>query len=293
VIPCRNEEGNIEALSKEIDTVFAKAKFKWEVIWSDDGSTDNSSHIYSKLSKVNKVVSSPICRGQSSAIQTGILRAQFNFIGLIDGDGQNDPRDLRNMYEMAIEDCRLDFLQGKRKVRRDKALTRKIPSKLANFLIRKILRLPFRDLGCGTKLFKRIVAKEIPFSGEIHRLYAAHAYLLGFKVVEIEVNHRPRMHGFSKYGLDRVAKFLLDLLLVRLRFLVVRNAYYFLGFTALTIILGGLFLWLVALILRLSEVKDYFDGSLVVGGLVSILFGFGMLMMSTFVEIHVRKFENR
>jgi glycosyltransferase involved in cell wall biosynthesis len=292
VIPCRNEAENIPSLGNELNNVFRKSNFPWEVIWVNDASDDNTPNAINYLGPNHKLVSSPIRRGQSTSIQNGIDESKFSFIGLIDGDGQNNPADLLKMFLKIIDSPSLDFIQGCRITREDSFLRRRLPSLLANRLVKILIGSPLKDLGCGTKVFRKIVVEEIPFSGEIHRLYAAHAHLIGFKVTEVGVDHRPRKFGKSSYGYERIFKFLLDLMLLRFRHLAARNSYYFLGSLSLMVVLFGLALWVSAVLLRVLDVKDHFDGALTIGGLLCVLLGFSILMVSTSIEVLANRINN-
>jgi len=292
VIPCRNEAENIPSLGNELNNVFRKSNFPWEVIWVNDASDDNTPNAINYLGPNHKLVSNPIRRGQSASIQNGIDESKFSFIGLIDGDGQNNPADLLKMFLKIIDSPSLDFIQGCRITREDSFLRRRLPSLLANRLVKILIGSPLKDLGCGTKVFRKIVVEEIPFSGEIHRLYAAHAHLIGFKVTEVGVDHRPRKFGKSSYGYERIFKFLLDLMLLRFRHLAARNSYYFLGSLSLMVVLVGLALWVSAVLLRVLDVKDHFDGALTIGGLLCVLLGFSILMVSTSIEVLANRIDN-
>jgi glycosyltransferase involved in cell wall biosynthesis len=292
VIPCRNEAENIPSLGNELNNVFRKSNFPWEVIWVNDASDDNTPNAINYLGPNHKLVSNPIRRGQSTSIQNGIDESKFSFIGLIDGDGQNNPADLLKMFLKIIDSPSLDFIQGCRVTREDSFLRRRLPSLLANRLVKILIGSPLKDLGCGTKVFRKIVVEEIPFSGEIHRLYAAHAHLIGFKVTEVGVDHRPRKFGKSSYGYERIFKFLLDLMLLRFRHLAARNSYYFLGSLSLMVVLFGLALWVSAVLLRVLDVKDHFDGALTIGGLLCVLLGFSILMVSTSIEVLANRINN-
>jgi glycosyltransferase involved in cell wall biosynthesis len=279
-------------LGNELNNVFRKSNFPWEVIWVNDASDDNTPNAINYLGPNHKLVSNPIRRGQSTSIQNGIDESKFSFIGLIDGDGQNNPADLLKMFLKIIDSPSLDFIQGCRVTREDSFLRRRLPSLLANRLVKILIGSPLKDLGCGTKVFRKIVVEEIPFSGEIHRLYAAHAHLIGFKVTEVGVDHRPRKFGKSSYGYERIFKFLLDLMLLRFRHLAARNSYYFLGSLSLMVVLFGLALWVSAVLLRVLDVKDHFDGALTIGGLLCVLLGFSILMVSTSIEVLANRINN-
>jgi len=155
---------------------------------------------------------------------------------------------------------------------------------VANKIVSLLTGVRLDDIGCATKVFRRRIADEIPFKGEIHRLYAAHAYLSGFAVKQIDVSHFSRRYGKSSYGLSRVPKFVLDVTLLRLRHKALKNPFYLLGFTSISMIGVGVFMWLAALLLKLNHFKDYLDGALTVGGLICVLFGIALLVLSVTFE---------
>jgi len=215
VIPVYNEEANISPLSAEIKDVMTRYGRTYELIFINDGSTDNtfeelkkakSSHPNVKIIDLNRNF------GQTPAIMAGFHYAKGNIIVTMDGDLQNDPHDIPKMVEKI--ESGFDLVSGWRRKRKDAVLTRVIPSKLANGIISGTLKVPLHDYGCTLKAYKHNIVKDMPLYGEMHRFIPAIASWKGAKMAEIEVNHRPRKHGKTKYGLNRTLKVLMDLLLL-------------------------------------------------------------------------------
>lgn len=274
----------METLRKQIDQVFREVNFPWQVVWVDDASTDETFAVLNEFGSNHLSLTNVVRRGQSTCIMQGIRSSSYEFIGIIDGDGQNDPKDILRMYQEISKDLGLDFVQGRRRIRQDRLLTRRIPSIVANRIVSLFTGIRLDDIGCATKVFRRHIADEIPFKGEIHRLYAAHAYLSNFSVIQIDVSHFPRRYGKSSYGLSRIPKFVLDITLLRLRHKALKNPFYLLGFTSILMIGTGVLMWLAALFLKLNQLKDYLDGALTVGGLLCVLIGIALLVLSVTFE---------
>ncbi len=213
VICVYNEELNIRPLSEQIKG--ALKDFDYEAIFVDDGSTDrtreevkaiNDEHFLLLELKKNY--------GQSSALQAGIDAASGEYIALIDGDLQNDPKDIPMMLKMAI-DGQWDMVAGVRANRKDGAFFRKIPSKIANYLIREATGIRMKDLGCTLKVFTNEAIKSIHIYGELHRFIPALLALEGStRITQVDVNHRAREFGKSKYNLSRTTRVFSDLILM-------------------------------------------------------------------------------
>jgi dolichol-phosphate mannosyltransferase len=278
VIPLKNEEDSVKDLARELLTVFEYERISWEVIFIDDGSTDFTvEKIYSQCKVLNpKVISYFPSRGQSEAIRQGIAQSKFRYIGIIDGDGQNDPADLLTMYKSIQNSPKRDFIQGNRYPGRNDTFLRKYFSRTANKIVQIICGIRLNDLGCATKVFHREVAKQIEFRGEIHRVYAAHAYLHGFRVAEMKVNHRERKKGSSKYGYSRVWKFVLDALFLRVQYFFSRRPIYALGSVSLMFLLTSVSVGLAAIFLRILGIKEFIDGTLV--SLSMIMFALAVIL---------------
>lgn len=278
VIPLKNEEDSIKDLVEELLSIFELEQIPWEVIFVDDGSTDLTvQKIYSLSENLSpKVISYFPSRGQSEAIRQGIDQSKFRYIGLIDGDGQNDPADLLTMYKSIQNVPKRDFIQGNRYPGRNDTFLRKYFSRIANKLVQVICGIQLNDLGCATKIFDREVAKQIEFRGEIHRVYAAHAYLHGFRVAEVKVNHRERRKGISKYGYSRIWKFVLDALFLRVQYFFSRRPIYALGSVSLVFLTISVSVGLTAIFLKFLDIREFIDGPLV--SLSIIMFALAVIL---------------
>jgi glycosyltransferase involved in cell wall biosynthesis len=282
IIPVHNEEDNIQPLQQAINSAFKDVEYNYEVIWVNDGSTDGTSLELSavKDSEV-KVYSNDTCRGQSKSIYEGYLKTRYDLVATIDGDGQNDPSDLPKMIEILRNDLSIDFVQGKRAARKDHFFSRIFLSRVANLVTRLLMRIEITDLGCGTKVFRDKVMENIPIRGEMHRLYAAHAFVHKFKVVEIDVNHLPRLHGKSKYGVSRVFKFFFDLFFVKFQYQIQNRPIYLFGKIATFLFLVGTILFFTSLGLRVFGFKNYLDSTLIIGAILV----YALSMISIFLGL--------
>ncbi len=212
VIPVMNEEENIEPLFKALRE--ALEGLDYELIFVDDGSTDNTVQKIKELAdERTKLLVLSRNFGQSLAMAAGIDAATGDVIATIDGDLQNDPRDIPIMLEKMQKEG-WDVVAGVRANRQDGLVLRKIPSKIANWIIRKSTGVYLKDYGCTLKLFKKDVAKNLGLYGELHRFIPVLAKLYGAKMTEMNVRHHPRLHGHSKYGIGRTFKVISDLMLM-------------------------------------------------------------------------------
>lgn len=212
VIPVMNEEENIKPL---LDAVYsALDSIDYEVILVDDGSTDNTIENIKKYAKSNtRLIVFNRNYGQTTAMAAGIDAAKGELIATIDGDLQNDPSDIPMMIEK-LESEGWDVVAGRRANRQDGMLLRKIPSKIANWIIRKSTGVYLNDYGCTLKLFKSDVAKNLGLYGELHRFIPVLAKMYGAKMCEVDVKHHARLYGQSKYGIGRTFKVISDLMLM-------------------------------------------------------------------------------
>lgn len=216
VIPIYNEAENIEALHAEVTAALAPEPLDYEIVYVDDGSSDQSFALLEKIAQADPravVVGFRRNYGQTAAMSAGFDHARGQVIVTMDGDLQNDPRDIPKL--LAKLDEGFDIAAGWRFNRQDPFLTRKLPSRLANGLISRITKVRLHDYGCTLKAFRREVVRGIRLYGEMHRFIPAIASHLGVKIVEVPVNHRPRTAGKSKYGLGRTVRVVLDLITVK------------------------------------------------------------------------------
>jgi glycosyltransferase involved in cell wall biosynthesis len=215
VVPCFNEQDNISPLYEQI-TQTLDSKYDYEIIFVDDGSSDNSLVVLARLQKADRKVRVICFRknfGQTAALSAGFAHAQGRIIVALDSDLQNDPADIPKMITKLEEG--FDVVSGWRKKRHDNVITRLLPSKIGNWLIAKITGVKLHDSGCTLKVYRREVLAETKLYGEMHRFIPALASWSGARIAEIVVNHRPRTAGTAKYGLGRTFKVLLDLITVK------------------------------------------------------------------------------
>ncbi|HUL74649.1 MAG TPA: glycosyltransferase family 2 protein [Vicinamibacterales bacterium] len=216
VIPIFNEAPNLEPLYRELSETLKGWGRAYELIFIDDGSTDESFEILRRLQATDGAVRVAQFRrnfGQTAAFAAGFALARGRLIATSDGDLQNDPRDIPGM--VARIDQGYDIVCGWRKDRKDPFLTRRVPSMLANRLISWATGVPLNDYGCSLKVFRAEVVKPLRLYGEMHRFLPALASEMGVRIIEVPVNHRPRVHGRSKYGISRTIRVILDLLTVK------------------------------------------------------------------------------
>ncbi len=216
VVPVYNEIENVDALVDEINQAGRELKRPYEIVIVDDGSSDGTVMQLRKLNKRNpelRVVCLKRNYGQTAATAAGFYHARGKYLVTLDGDLQNDPADVPRLIKM-IEDEDLDIISGWRKNRQDKAVTRKLPSMIANKLISMTTGVEIHDNGCSLKVYRAEVAKDVPLYGEMHRFITALASIDGAVIKEVVVNHRPRLRGQSKYNLSRTFKVILDLMTV-------------------------------------------------------------------------------
>lgn len=209
VVPVFNEEGNVALLHQEIKDVCQKEGYAYEVIFVDDGSTDQTSKICKGLTPL-KYIRMRKNFGQTAAMDAGIKASQYDYIVTMDGDRQNDPADIPKLVNY-LEENDLDIVSGWRKHRKD-SLMKKFTSRGANFLRSIIVNDGIHDSGCSLKIYKRECFEHISLYGEMHRFIPALLKIKGFQVGEIVVNHRPRTSGSTKYNWKRTIKGFVDMI---------------------------------------------------------------------------------
>jgi len=216
VAPLYNEEENVTLLYESIKNAADSLGKKYEIIFVDDGSKDNTFSIAHELALKDPnliVIKFRGNYGQTPAMAAGIDNAQGKVLITMDGDLQNDPADFPLFIDKLAEGY--DLVVGWRHKRQDKLITRKIPSKIANWIIGKITGVPIKDNGCSLKAYRSTIITNVPLYSEMHRFIPAMASLAGSRVAEIKVRHHARRFGESKYGLSRIYKVLMDLLTIK------------------------------------------------------------------------------
>ncbi|MBI5681864.1 MAG: glycosyltransferase family 2 protein [Deltaproteobacteria bacterium] len=215
VIPVYNEEENISLLYQSIKKVMDSLKMDYETIFVDDGSIDNSFSILEDMQRGDErvvVISFRRNFGQTAAMAAGFDYAGGDIIITMDADMQNDPEDIPKLID-AIKDA--DIVSGWRKNRKDRFLTRRLPSMFANWLISRVTGVYLHDYGCTLKAYRKEVIKNIKLYGDMHRFIPAVASWFGVRIKEVETKHHPRRFGKSKYGISRTIRVILDLLTVK------------------------------------------------------------------------------
>lgn len=212
VVPVMNEEENIKILYDRISEVMKKMTLHYEIIFVDDGSTDKTYAILKSLhvkDKHLKVIKFRRNFGQSAAMAAGFEHACGKVVISMDGDLQNDPRDIPNLVNKLNEGN--DIVAGWRKNRKDKLIIRKVPSKIANKIIRKLTGVKLHDTGCSLKVYRSEVIHKIRLYGELHRFIPVLARIEGARISEMVVSHHARKFGESKYNITRTFRVIMDL----------------------------------------------------------------------------------
>jgi glycosyltransferase involved in cell wall biosynthesis len=216
IVPVFNEADTLTELFENLRNEMGRLGRPWEILFINDGSTDGSEEILNELADQDpriRVIHFRRNFGQTAAMMAGFDFAGGDILIPIDGDGQNDPADIGKMLQRLEQGY--DVVSGWRKDRQDNFIQRNLPSILANRLISAVSGVQLHDFGCSLKAYKRTVVDGIRLYGEMHRFLPIYASWHGAKITEVVVNHHPRRAGRSKYGLERVAKVLLDLLVVK------------------------------------------------------------------------------
>jgi len=215
VVPIFDEQDNLRPLLDELESVLRPTGKTFEIIAVDDGSRDGSRKLLRELAKKRPELKLIFFRrnsGQTAAFDAGFRNASGRVVVTMDADLQNDAHDIPAMIDKLEEGY--DLVSGWRRKRKDGFILRRLPSVIANALIRRVTRAPIHDLGCSLKVYRKEITDELRLYGEMHRFIAPLAESMGARIAEMEVNHRPRHAGSSKYGLSRTIKVMLDLLTV-------------------------------------------------------------------------------
>jgi len=230
VIPVYNERENTPILYADLKTVLDGLNRRYEILFIDDGSTDGTREVLRNLSEKDQSVRSVLFRsnfGQSAAMAAGFQISRGEIVISMDGDLQNDPKEIPRLIEKLNEGY--DVISGWRKQRKDKFLARKVPSWIANRLICSVTDVNLHDTGCSLKAYRKEVIKKIRLYGELHRFIPALAKIEGARISEVAVNHLPRRFGKSKYNLTRTFRVLMDLGSLNLFLKYLKNPLRFFG----------------------------------------------------------------
>ncbi len=291
VVPLLDEQDNLRPLYDQIKKAL-DGRFRYEIIFIDDGSTDDSFNILKGFHDSDPCVRIIRFRrnfGQTAALSAGFCHARGEIIVATDADLQNDPADIPMLVEKLREGY--DVVSGWRKQRHDKALTRLLPSKIANGLISSITGVRLHDYGCTLKAYRHEVLAETRLYGEMHRFIPALASWAGARIAECVVNHRPRTAGKAKYGLGRTWRVILDLITVKfLGSFSTKPIYIFGGLGGITA-LFSILLSLVVVSQKLNQNVDMSGNPLLLLSAVLALTTVQFILMGLLAELQVRTYH--
>lgn len=292
VVPIFNEVENIEQLHSQMAFVLDSLNKTSEIILVDDGSTDGTFEALKKIqSKDQRVWVIRLRRnfGQAAAFSAGFDFARGDVIVTMDGDLQNDPADIPRLLEKIDEG--FDIVSGWRVRRKDVYLTRRLPSQAANALISKVTGVKLHDYGCSLKAYRMEVVKNIRLYGELHRFIPAIASWMGIRVAEIKVNHHPRKHGRSKYGLGRTVKVFLDLITVKFLLNYATRPLQVFGLAGMLSFVAGMVLAIYLSVLRLFYGVGLSDRPILLLAILLIMLGVQLIVMGLLGELIVRTYH--
>jgi len=287
VVPLYNEEDNVSLLTQKIHE--SLVGYTYEIIYIDDFSTDKTRKKVNEMNddKVH-LIELKKNYGQSLALAAGIDHAQGEYIITMDGDLQNDPSDIPQMLEYAVSD-EYDVVTGIRQKRKD-SLVKKIPSKIANFLVRRVTNLDIKDNGCALKVFTQDIAKELNLYGEMHRFITLLAHLEGAQIKQVPVKHHARHSGVSKYGLERVFKVVADMMLLLFIRKYFQRPIHLFGILGVLLIILGFFINIYLLVVKLGFGEDIGNRPLLIFGLMFILAGIQLFTIGIVMELLIRTY---
>jgi len=294
-LPVYNEEPNLPPLQAKLDVALKALGRTAEIIYVDDGSTDESLKVLREIARLDdrvRVVALRRNYGQTAAMAAGIDAASGEVLIPMDADMQNDPADIIRLLEKLEEGY--DVVSGWRKDRQDKLITRKIPSMLANRLISWIGGVPLHDYGCSLKAYRRESIKDVRLYGEMHRFIPIYASWAGARVAEIPVKHHARTMGKSKYGLSRTVKVVFDLITIKFMASYQTKPLYLFGWAGLLTFgvsaLSALFAFLMKFV-DWPHHADFVQTPLPVVAMVTLVLGVQLFLMGLLAEMMVRTYH--
>lgn len=293
VIPVYNEVDSLHILHQAVSDAMQNVSRSWEVIYVDDGSRDGSAKILEDLAEKDPshvvVVEFRRNFGQTTAIAAGIDHARGDVIVFLDADLQNDPADIPMILDKLDEGY--DVISGWRKDREDDALTRNLPSSIANWLISNVSGVHLHDYGCTLKAYRREVITGFKLYGEMHRFIPVYANSVGAKILEVPVRHHARKFGKSKYGLERTIKVVLDLIAVQFLTRAVNKPIYLFGGGGVILIAASLAGVAFLTIRKLVVHIDMLNSPIFMISMLSALMGFQTVLMGLIAELLVRTYH--
>ncbi len=292
IFPVYNESGNLRVFVQRLFKTMQSMGMSYEIIAVDDGSTDDSYAILSKLKEMMPtldIIQFQRNFGQTAALSAGIERAHGKILITIDSDLENDPNDIPRLIAKLEEGY--DVVSGWRHKRWQKSfLARRLPSLVANQIISTLTGVRLHDYGCTLKAYHASVIKDVRLYGEMHRFIPAYAAWQGGKITEIPVSHTPRVHGVSKYGLGRVPRVLLDLVVLIFLHRYMNRPMHFFGGWGLVGLFFGFIAGFSAIILKVLHLKDFVSTPLPVLAALLIIVGIQLIMFGVIGEMLMRTY---
>lgn len=292
VVPVYNEVESIPRLLEAISSTLKAREISYEIICVDDGSSDGSSALLRELALKRNDLRAVLLRrnyGQTPAMAAGFNFAKGKVIVTLDGDLQNDPRDIPLLIAKLNEG--FDLVSGWRKNRQDAMMTRLIPSKIANWLIAKVTGVNLHDYGCSLKAYRSELITDMHLYGELHRFIPALAFIEGARIAEVPVRHHARQFGHSKYGLGRTFRVLMDLFTIYFMKRFLTRPMHVFGLFGLVSMLVGLGLGLYLTVLKLGLGQEIGDRPLLILSVVLFLTGVQLFSFGLLAELTMRTYH--
>ncbi len=293
VIPVYNEEENIRLLHNSIREALSDLDKPWEVVYIDDGSSDDSLNVLESIAVENPETTTVIAFrrnfGQTAAVAAGIDFAHGEIIVLMDADMQNDPADIPLLLQK-IDDG-YDVVSGWRRNRKDAFISRTLPSRIANWLISFVTGVHLHDYGCTLKAYKREVITDFRLYGEMHRFIPAYAHSVGAKITEVPVTHHPRKYGKTKYGINRTFKVILDLFTVKFLLSYANKPIYLFGGVGVFMMAASVFMLGFLFIRKLLFQTSVVQSSFFLIGIMLMILGVQSILMGLIAELLARTYH--
>lgn len=292
VVPIYNEVESIPRLLEAISTTLKESEISYEIICIDDGSVDGSAKLLRELAQTRNDLWAIILRrnyGQTPAMAAGFNHARGDVIVTLDGDLQNDPRDIPLLMAKLKEGY--DLVSGWRKNRQDAMMTRLIPSKIANWLIARVTGVNLHDYGCSLKAYRSELVTDMNLYGELHRFLPALAFIEGARIAEVPVRHHARQFGQSKYGLGRTFRVLMDLFTIYFMKRFLTRPMHVFGLFGLVSMLLGFGLGLYLTFLKLGLGQEIGDRPLLILAVVLFLTGVQLFSFGLLAELMMRTYH--
>lgn len=292
VVPIYNEFESLQQLINAIATTLQSQQYNYEIICVDDGSTDGSSELLAQIARTRHDLKAVLLRrnyGQTPAMAAGFKHARGQIIITLDGDLQNDPKDIPKLIHKLDEGY--DLVSGWRKNRQDDQLKRLLPSKIANWLIGQVTGVKLHDYGCSLKAYRAEVVADLNLYGELHRFLPALAYIEGAKIAEIPVQHHARRYGKSKYGLGRTFRVLMDLFTIFFIKKFLTRPMHIFGLFGLIATLLGLMIGIYLTFIKLFFGAEIGDRPLLIFAVLLLTTGIQLFSFGLLAELGMRTYH--